>query len=41
METFSAISSVALLILDCAWRLAILFTLMEIADRLTVKNRKP
>jgi hypothetical protein len=40
MDTFAAIASVSLLVLDCAWRLMVLFVLMEIAERLTVKKPK-
>ena len=41
MEVFTATASVILMVLDCAWRLVVLFTLFEIAERLTAKKPKP
>ena len=41
MEVFTATASVILMVLDCAWRLVVLFVLLEIADRLTAKKPKP
>ena len=40
MDSFATIASVVLTVLDCAWRLMVLFTLMEIADRMGAKKSK-